>query len=177
MDRGIYKYKCSDCGHEFIGIYMELNCTAASVPVRCPKCGSLKLSITYAELQDYVADHFHKTVNVGYVDGDTMSVSVPIKVLGFTKNVSINIIVKGIEGTDLFLSYDGKMGIDLLVSPAISYAKKLVPEKAGFVEQMPGNIVKLRLGDIDKLQKVFEKVALKGIRFTPESIEADIALL
>lgn len=106
-----------------------------------------------------------------------MSVSVPIKVLGFTKNVSINIIVKGIEGTDFFLSYDGKMGIDLLVSPTISYAKKLVPEKAGFVEQMPGNIVKLRLGDIDKLQKVFEKVALKGICFTPESIEADIALL
>lgn len=85
--------------------------------------------------------------------------------------------MKGIEGTDLFLSYDGKMGIDLLVSPAISYAKKLVPEKAGFMEQMPGNIVKLRLGDIDKLQKVFEKVVLKGIRFTPESIEADIALL
>ena len=102
---------------------------------------------------------------------------IDIKVLGFTKNVSISIIVKGIEGTDLFLSYDGKMGIDLLVSPAISYAKKLVPEKAGFVEQMPGNIVKLRLGDIDKLQKVFKKVALKGIRFTPESIEADIALL
>lgn len=97
--------------------------------------------------------------------------------MGFTKNVSISIIVKGIEGTDLFLSYDGKMGIDLLVSPAISYAKKLVPEKAGFMEQMPGNIVKLRLGDIDKLQKVFEKVVLKGIRFTPESIEADIALL
>ena len=85
--------------------------------------------------------------------------------------------MKGIEGTDLFLSYDGKMGIDLLVSPAISYAKKLVPEKAGFMEQMPGNIVKLRLGDIDKLQKVFEKVVLKGIRFTPESIEGDIALL
>lgn len=85
--------------------------------------------------------------------------------------------MKGIEGTDLFLSYDGKMGIDLLVSPAISYAKKLVPEKAGFVEQMPGNIVKLRLGDIDKLQKVFEKVVLKDIRFTPENIEADIALL
>ena len=102
---------------------------------------------------------------------------IDIKVLGFTKNVSISIIVKGIEGTDLFLSYDGKMGIDLLVSPAISYAKKLVPEKAGFMEQMPGNIVKLRLGDIDKLQKVFEKVVLKGIRFTPESIEADIALL
>ena len=136
----------------------------------------MKLSITYAELQDYVASHFHKTVNLGYIDGATVFVSVPIKVLGFTKSISINLIVKKIEGTDLFLSYDGKMGIDLLVSPAISYAKKLVPEKAEWVEQMPGNIVKLRLGDIDKLQKVLEKVELKAIRFTPENIEAEIGL-
>ena len=137
----------------------------------------MKISITYAELQDYVASHFHKTVNLGYVDGATVSVSVPIKVLGFTKSISINLIVKKIEGTDLFLSYDGKMGIDMLVSPAISYAKKLVPEKADWVEQMSGNIVKLCLGDIDKLQKVFEKVELKAIRFTPEHIEVDVALL
>lgn len=137
----------------------------------------MKIAITYSELQDYVASRFHKTVNLGYVDGATVSVSVPIKVLGFTKSVSINLIVKKIEGTDLFLSYGGKMGIDLLVSPAISYAKKLVPEKAGWVEQMPGNIVKLRLGDIDKLQKVLEKVELKAIRFTPENIEAEIGLL
>ena len=46
MDRGIYKYKCSDCGHEFIGIDMELNCTAASVSVKCPKCGSLNTRIS-----------------------------------------------------------------------------------------------------------------------------------
>lgn len=141
------------------------------------KRNNMKLAITYAELQDYVASHFHRTVNLGYVDGATVSVSVPIKVLGFTKSISINLIVKKIEGTDLFLSYDGKMGIDLLVSPAISYAKKLVPEKAGWVEQMPGNIVKLRLGDIDKAQKVFEKVELNNILFEQENIVVEATLL
>ena len=137
----------------------------------------MKIAITYAELQDYVASHFHKTVNFGYVDGATVSVSIPIKVLGFTKSVSINITVKKIEGTDLFLSYDGKMGIDLLVSPAISYAKKLVPEKAGWVEQMPGNIVKLRFGDIDKLQKVFEKLKLDNILFEQGNIGIEMSLV
>ena len=136
----------------------------------------MKLAITYAELQDYVSSHFHKTVNLGYVDGATISVSVPIKVLGFTKSVSINITVKKIEGTDLFLSYSGKMGIDLLVSPAISYAKKLVQEKAGWVEQMPGNIVKLRLGDIDKLQKVFEKLKLDNILFEQGNFGIEMSL-
>ena len=27
----------------------------------------MKIAITYAELQNYVASHFHKTVNLGYV--------------------------------------------------------------------------------------------------------------
>lgn len=137
----------------------------------------MKLTISYAELQEYVASHFHKTVNVGHVDGKTVSVSLPIKVLAFTKSVSINVGVEKIEGTDLYLSYDGKMGIDLLVSPAISYAKKLVPEKACFVEQMPGNIVKLRLGDIDKLQKVFEKVKLNNILFEQEDIVVEATIM
>ena len=34
----------------------------------------MKLAITYAELQEYVASHFKKTVNLGYVDGTTVSV-------------------------------------------------------------------------------------------------------
>lgn len=106
-----------------------------------------------------------------------MSVSVPVKVLGFTKSININLIVKKIECSDLFLAYDGKMGIDLLVSPAISYAKKLVPEKAGWVEQMPGNIVKLCLGNIDKLQKVFEKLKLDNILFEPENIGIKMSLV
>lgn len=137
----------------------------------------MKLTISYSELQDYVASHFHKTVNLGYVDGATVSVSIPIKVLGFTKSVSINLIVKKIEGTDLFLSYGGKMGIDMLVSPAISYAKKLVPQKAGWVEQMPGNILKLRLGDIDQMKKVFEKLKLNNIFFEQGNIVVDASLL
>ena len=51
----------------------------------------MKLTISYAELQEYVASHFHKTFNVGYVDEKTVSVSLPIKVLAFTKSVSINV--------------------------------------------------------------------------------------
>lgn len=137
----------------------------------------MKLTITYTELQDYVASHFHKTVNFGYVDETTVSVSLPIKVLGFTKSVSINITVKKIDGPDLFLSYDGKMGIDMLVSPAISYAKKLMPEKADWVEQMPGNIVKLRLGDIDKLQKVYDKLKLDNILFEQGNIGIEMSLV
>lgn len=40
MLRGIRKFVCDDCGHEFKGLDIEWNATAASAPVKCPKCGS-----------------------------------------------------------------------------------------------------------------------------------------
>lgn len=106
-----------------------------------------------------------------------MSLSVPIKVLGFTKQISIKLIVKKIEGTDLFLSYDGKMGIEMLVTPAASFAKKLGPEKSDWIEVLADNVIRLRLGDIDKLHKAFEKVELKNICFEQEKACIGIGLL
>ena len=50
MLRGLYKYVCKDCGHKFIGADIELNATAASMPVKCPKCGSIN---TYRGLLPY----------------------------------------------------------------------------------------------------------------------------
>ena len=137
----------------------------------------MRLSVTYAELQEYVASHYHKKVELGYVNESTVSVSVPIKVLGFTKQISINLIVKKIEGTDMFLSYEGNMGIEMLVTPAVSFAKKLVPEKSDWIEVLADNVIRLRLGDIDKLQKAFEKVELKSICFEQDKACIGIGLL
>ena len=84
---------------------------------------------------------------------------------------------KKIEGTDLFLAYNGKMGIDLLVGPALTFVKRLVPEKTDFVQALSGNVIKIALGDIDKLEKVFDKLALKTISFVPTGIEVEASLL
>lgn len=47
MVRRVGKYVCKDCGEEFIGMDIEWNCTAASYPVRCPKCGSTHTAPKY----------------------------------------------------------------------------------------------------------------------------------
>ena len=137
----------------------------------------MNLSIAFAELQDYLLSHFHKTVNLSYVDGSTMEISVPVKVLGFTKLIGINLSVKRIEGTDLFLAYDGKLGIDLLVAPALAFVKRLAPEKTDFVQSLSGNVIKISLGDIDKLEKVFEKLVLKNISFDSNDIVIEATML
>ena len=40
MLRGIYVYKCNQCGHKFIGADIEDRATVHSMPVHCSRCGS-----------------------------------------------------------------------------------------------------------------------------------------
>ena len=77
----------------------------------------------------------------------------------------------------MFLAYNGKMGIDLFVGPALTFVKRLVPEKTDFVQALSDNVIKIALGDIDKLEKVFDKWALKTISFVPTGIEVEASLL
>ena len=111
------------------------------------------------------------------MDSATVAVSTPVKVMGFTKNVGLNLRFERVEGTDLYLSYNGKFGVDVLVNAAISFLKKFLPEKTELVEPLSGNIIKLKLGDIDKLEKVLEKMALKSIFFEQDKVGAELMLL
>lgn len=65
----------------------------------------------------------------------------------------------------------------MLVTPAVSFAKKLVPEKSDWIEVIADNVIRLRLGDIDKLKNAFEKVELKNICFEQEKACIGIGLL
>ena len=121
--------------------------------------------------------HYHKELELNYVNDSTVGVATPVKVFGFSKSISINLTIERIEGTDLYLTYDGKMGIELLVTPAISFIKKLVPEKTEMIQMLSDNTLKVSLGDIEQLKKVFDKLALQSIRFEPEGIVLESRLL
>lgn len=136
----------------------------------------MQISITYAELQQYINLHFGKILECKYVDSSTVAVSTPVKVMGFTKNVGLNLRFEKVEGTNLYLSYDGKLGIDMLVNAAISFVKKFVPEKTELVEPLAGNVIKLRLVDVDKLEKVLEKIELKSIFYEQNAANIELFL-
>lgn len=40
MLRGKITFKCDACGNVFVGLDIEGNATAGTMPVRCPKCGA-----------------------------------------------------------------------------------------------------------------------------------------
>lgn len=144
--------------------------------IRIYNGNGMVVTIAYTEFQQYIDLHFGKTLECKLADSSTVAVSTPIKVMGFTKSVGLNLRFEKVEGTDLYLSYDGKLGIDMLVNAAISFVKKFVPEKTELVDPLAGNIIKLKLGDIDKLEKVLEKIELKSIFFDQDAANVEFFL-
>ena len=102
---------------------------------------------------------------MAYVDPSTVSVSTRIQVFAFARNVGVDLKVEELEGSKLPLVYSGKLGIEMLISPAISFLKRLVPEKTNLISQGTGNRVFVNLAEIDQLKSVLDKVELQSISF------------
>ena len=136
----------------------------------------MEVKIKYTEIQEFILNNFHKEVGLAYVDPSTVSVSTKIKVFAFVKNVGIDLKVEELEGSKLPLVYSDKLGIELLISPAISFLKRLVPEKTNLISQGTGNKVFVNLDEIDQLKAVLDKVELQSISFdeTHVIVEADL---
>lgn len=136
----------------------------------------MEVRIKYTEIQEFILNNFHKEVGLAYVDPSTVSVSTKIKVFAFVKNVGVDLKVEKLEGSKLPLVYSGKFGIELLISPAISFLKKLVPEKTNLISQGTGNKVFVNLAEIDKLKAVLDKVELKSISFDETHVIVEAGL-
>lgn len=136
----------------------------------------MEVRIKYTEIQEFILNNFHKEVGLTYVDPSTVSVSTKIKVFAFVKNVGVDLKVEKLEGSILHLVYSGKFGIELLISPAISFLKKLVPEKTNLISQGTGNRVFVNLAEIDQLKAVLDKVELKSISFDETHVIVEAGL-
>ena len=136
----------------------------------------MEVRIKYTEIQEFILNHFHKEVVLTYVDPSTVSVSTKIKVFAFVKNVGVDLKVEKLEGSKLPLVYSGKLGIELLISPAISFLKRLVPEKTNLISQGTGNKVFVNLAEIDKLKAVLDKVELQSISFDETHVIVEAGL-
>lgn len=136
----------------------------------------MEVRIKYTEIEGFIKKNFQKEVGLVYVDPSTVSVSTKIKVFAFVKNVGVDLKVEKLEGSILHLVYSGKFGIELLISPAISFLKKLVPEKTNLISQGTGNRVFVNLAEIDKLKAVLDKVELQSISFDETHVIVEAGL-
>lgn len=136
----------------------------------------MEVKIKYSELQDFILHNFKKEVVLAFVAPSTVSVSTKIKILGFAKSIGVDLCVEKVDGSNLHIAYSGKFGVELLITPAIAFLKRLLPDKTDFITQNSNNRVIINLAEIDQLKGVLEKITLKSICFEEEHVVIDSSL-
>lgn len=136
----------------------------------------MEVKIKYSELQDFISHNFKKEVGLAFVAPSTVAVSTKIKVFGFAKSIGVELCVEKVDGSNLHIAYSGKFGVELLITPAIAFLKRLLPDKTNFITQSSNNRVVVNVAEIEQLEDVLDKVALKNICFDEEHIIIESSL-
>lgn len=136
----------------------------------------MEVKIKYSELQDFILHNFKKEVALAFVAPSTVAVSTKIKVFGFAKSIGVEQCVEKVDDSNLHIVYSGKLGVELLITPAIAFLKRLLPDKTNFITQNSNNRVIVNMAEIEQLKGVLEKVTLKSICFDEENVVIESSL-
>ena len=136
----------------------------------------MEVKIKYSELQDFISHNFKKEVALAFVAPSTVAVSTKIKVFGFAKSIGLELCVEKVDDSNLHIVYSGKLGVELLITPAIAFLKRLLPDKTNFITQNSNNRVIVNMAEIEQLKGVLEKVTLKSICFDEENVVIESSL-
>lgn len=131
----------------------------------------MKASITFPELQSILQEKTNQQISFSTVDSKTVRVTYPLN-LGFVKkDISANLTIIELIGSDLLVSIDAGFGIDTMLNTVLGLLKNKIPE--GLIEKRPDKRLMLHLGQIEQVKTVFEAIQVNDISVLANGLEVD----
>ena len=131
----------------------------------------MKASISFPELQNLITEKAKQNISFSYVDGKTVRVSYPLNLGIIKKDISANLIIKELMGSDLLLQLDAGFGSDTMLTTVLSLFQNKIPE--GLIEKRPDSHVLLHLGQIEQMKTVFDNVNVADLHVLSEGLEVE----
>ena len=131
----------------------------------------MKASITFPELQSILQEKTNQQISFSTVDSKTVRVTYPLN-LGFVKkDISANLTIIELIGSDLLVSIDAGFGTDTMLNTVLGLLKNKIPE--GLIEKRPDKRLMLHLGQIEQVKTVFEAIQVNDISVLANGLEVD----
>ena len=131
----------------------------------------MKASISFPELQNIIAEKANQQIGFAFVDGKTVRISYPLNLGFIKKDISANLIIKELTGSDLLLQLDAGFGSDTMLATVLSILHNKIPE--GLIEKRPDSHIMLHLGQIEQVKSVFEKIDIRDLHVINEGLEVE----
>lgn len=134
----------------------------------------MKASISFPEIQKLLAEKAEQAISFAFVDPKTVKVTYPLNLGFIKKDISADLIIKELAGSDLLLQLDAGFGSDTMLTTLLSLLRGKVPE--GLIEKRPESHFLIHLDQIEQAKTVFEKVDVTDLHVIAEGLEVEGAL-
>ena len=131
----------------------------------------MKASISFPELQNILQEKTEQNIGFSFVDDKTVKVTYPLNLGIIKKDISADLTIVEMEGSDLLVKLDAGMGTDTLMNTVLSILHNKIPE--GLIEKRPDRQLMLHLGSIEQVKTVFDAIQVDDIHVLNEGLEVE----
>ena len=131
----------------------------------------MKASISFPELQDILLEKADQQISFGRVDERTIRVTYPLNLGIIKKDISANVIIKEVIGSDLLVQLSAGMGTDTLLSTVLSLLHNKLPD--GLIEKRPDSHLLIHLGSIEQVKSVFDAIVVNDLYVINDGLEVE----
>ena len=131
----------------------------------------MKASISFPELQSILQEKTDQNISFAFVDEKTINVSYPLNLGIIKKDLSADLTIVDMEGSNLLVKVDAGRGTDTLLGTALSLLKNKIPE--GLIEKQSEGMLLLRLGQIEQVKTVFDAIQVDDIHVLDDGLEVE----
>ena len=131
----------------------------------------MKASISFPELQSILLEKTQQNISFSFVDDKTISVTYPLDLGIIKKDLSADLTIVDMDGSNLLVKVDAGRGTDTLLGTVLSLLKNKIPE--GLIEKQPDSMLLLRLGQIEQVKTVFDAIQVDDIHVLDEGLEVE----
>ena len=112
-----------------------------------------------------------QNIGFAFVDDKTVKVTYPLNLGIIKKDISADLTIVEMEGSDLLVKLDAGTGTDTLMNTVLSLLHKKIPE--GLIEKRPDRHLMLHLGSIEQVKTVFDAIKVDDIHVLNEGLEVE----
>ena len=131
----------------------------------------MKASISFPELQSILQEKTEQNIGFAFVDDKTVKVTYPLNLGFMKKDISANLSILEMMGSDLLVSVDAGFATDKLLSTVLEIFKNKLPE--GLIEKRPQSQLMLHLDQIEQVKTVFDAIQVDDIHVLDSGLEVE----
>lgn len=136
----------------------------------------MNISISFAELSDYIKKHYDKQLIFSKVTDKEVRASYTQNLFFRSVQVPLDLKIEDVKADSIAITYNGGFGIDMIIAGTLSFLKAKVPELANALVSEEGHRIRIELSKLEQTSALVEAVAFKEISVSENGLIVEAML-